>query len=264
MGRAPRQAPRSGMARAALHRPRNLRHRHRRGSARVRRARWACGLRLGVGPRRPARRGRAHAAPRRPELVPVGCGQRDRPVLRHRRGARAQRHPRRRRHAVLDQRLRGARLRARLLRSAGSRPRHRRGGAKRSYRHPRPRARHARVGDAGALPARRRPPVRPGAREVGSEGEGPPAAARPSLELGATASARGPATPDVHVCGRTTAQVVQVALVGDRGGDRGAPDRRGRRRRDEPRTARPRQRRRRRWRIRATAGRRAPQSMPSR
>ena len=70
-------------------------------------------------PRRPARRGRAHAAPRRAELMPVGCGQHDRPVLGHRRGARAQRHPRRRRHAVLDQRLRRARLRARLLHGAG-------------------------------------------------------------------------------------------------------------------------------------------------
>ncbi len=47
-----------------------------------------------------------------------------------------------------------ARLRARLLRGAGPRPRHRRGGAQRSHRHPRPRAGHARVGHAGALPAR--------------------------------------------------------------------------------------------------------------
>ena len=162
-GRAP-QAPRAGVARAALHRPRHLRRRHRRGRARVRRSRRPRRLRHRLEPRGPARRGRADAPPGRAELVPVGRGWNDRPVLGHRRGARPQRHPRGRRHAVLHQRHRRARVRARLLHRPRVWPRYRRGGAERPHRHPRHGPRNARVGHPGAVPARRgRPAVRRGA-----------------------------------------------------------------------------------------------------
>ena len=57
--------------------------------------------------RRSARRGRAHAAAGRAELVRVGRGRHLRPVLGHGCGAHAQRHPRGGRDAVLDQRRRG-------------------------------------------------------------------------------------------------------------------------------------------------------------
>ena len=53
-----------------------------------------------VEPCRPAPRGESGSSARRPELVRVRNGERDRPLLRHRRRARAQRHPRRRGDAV--------------------------------------------------------------------------------------------------------------------------------------------------------------------
>ena len=153
-GRA-RQAARGAVARAALRRARHVRRGHRRGRARVRRTRRPRRLRHRLEPRGPARRGRADAPARRAELVPVGRGRNDRPVLGHRRGARPQRHPRGRRHAVLHQRHRRDRVRSRLLHGPRARPRHRRGGAERPHRHPRHGPRHARVGHARAVPARR-------------------------------------------------------------------------------------------------------------
>ena len=56
VGRAACEVARARMARTALHRPRHLRHRHRRGRAGLRRSQWSSGLRYGVGPRRPAGR----------------------------------------------------------------------------------------------------------------------------------------------------------------------------------------------------------------
>ena len=88
------------------------------------------------------------------QLVPVRGIRHPRPLLGHGGGARAQRDPRGRRDAVLDQRRCRDRVRPRVLQGARTRAGHRRGGAQRAHRHPRPQSRNARVDHARAVPPR--------------------------------------------------------------------------------------------------------------
>ena len=134
-----REAALGAVARAALRRARVVRFLVRRGSARIRRARRAGGVRGRVGARRPPRPGRADSPAGRDQLLHVGHRRHGRAVLRHGRRARQQRHQRRRRDAVHDQRRGGHRVLAGLLLRARVRPPHRRGGRQRPHRDPRPR-----------------------------------------------------------------------------------------------------------------------------
>ena len=154
-----RQASRARVARAALHRPRHVRRRDRRGRARVRGTRRPRRPRHRVEPRGPARRGRTLPSARAAQLVPLRSRWRRRPLLRHRGGARAQRNPRGRGDAVLDQRRSRDRVRPRVLLRARTRARHRRGGAQRPHRDSGHHPRDPRVGHAGAVPPRRRHPA---------------------------------------------------------------------------------------------------------
>ena len=180
LGKRAREAALGAVARAALRRARVVRFVLRRGSARVRRARREGGIRRRVGARRPARPGRADPSARRDQLLHVGHRRHGRAVLRHGRRARQQRHQRRRRDAVHDQRRGGRRVLAGLLLRARLRPPHRRGGRQRPHRDPRPRPGHARVGDAGALPARRRDPACSSCRRRRRDGEAVDAADTPT------------------------------------------------------------------------------------